>query len=172
MAGPKHVPPSESALKSSPEAHCHLPRSLGYLHGGPFTPLVGPDLKSPTTNAKTDNVKTPSKWLVVPPVATGTARTRYDNFFFPATPSLLGCVGLEMSSAIIRWLFRRRDETPYRGVNLGNLEMLTTIVSLAVPQVAVQPWCSRLEDPDLRSRPQARDRRRLPSLHPPRLQRV
>lgn len=83
VAGPKHVPPSESALKSSPRLLATQPLSLRYLHGGPFTPLVGPDLESPTINTKTVYVKTPSKWLDVPLVATGTARTRYADFFSP-----------------------------------------------------------------------------------------
>lgn len=98
-------------MKSSPKAHCHLPRSLGYLHGGPFTPLVGPDLKSPTTNTKTDHVKTPSKWLDVPLVATGTARTRYDIFFLTGdlfTARMCG-VGNVFSSHPMAFSPKRRD---------------------------------------------------------------
>jgi hypothetical protein len=49
-------------------------------------------------------------------------------------------------------------------------ERQTDVVS--VPQEQVQPWCTRCQDPHFRPRSQARERRRLPSMHPLGLQRV
>src|ERR1700761_9032959 len=51
-------------------------------------------------------------------------------------------------------------------------EVLPLLQEQAVPQVSLQPWCTRPEDSHLRSRPQACQRRRVPVLRPPGLQRV
>merc|ERR1712029_172715 len=50
--------------------------------------------------------------------------------------------------------------------------LLPLLQEQALPQEQVQPWCTRCQDQDLRPRSQEGQRRRLPALRPPRLQRV
>lgn len=71
--------------------------------------------------------------------------------------------GQQWTCTEIGWRFALAATRALQAHSQHRVSQLTTI---QVPQVAVQPWCPRRQDQNLRSRPQARIRRRLPLLLP------